>query len=120
LKKPLKTLDATPPKEIYRSIIVDYDLKLGICELADNAIDIWTKKGSTNQLDININLDTDQQKITIIDNAGGIGENNILDFISPGRTGNTAQEETIGIFGVGSKRAVVALAQGNQNDLKKG
>jgi anti-sigma regulatory factor (Ser/Thr protein kinase) len=99
---------------------VDYDLNIGICELVDNAIDIWTKKGSANQLDINIHLDTDQQKIIIIDNAGGIGENNILDFISPGRTGNTAKEETIGIFGVGSKRAVVALAQEIKMSSRKG
>jgi anti-sigma regulatory factor (Ser/Thr protein kinase) len=120
MKKRLKTLDATPPKEIYRSIIVDYDLKLGVSELVDNALDIWTQKGSNDQLDIQIELDTNQQKITIIDNAGGIGEDNLLNFISPGRTGNTAKEETIGIFGVGSKRAVVALAQEIKVSSRKG
>lgn len=111
MKKQAQILDATPPKEIYRSIIVDYDIKLGICELVDNAIDIWSKTDFKKKLAININLDLNQQKITITDNAGGIKEEDILLFISPGRTGNTATEETIGIFGVGSKRAVVALAQ---------
>ncbi|MEO5644140.1 MAG: ATP-binding protein [Bacteroidia bacterium] len=111
MKRKVATLDATPPKEIFRSIIVDYDVRLGICELIDNALDVWTKGGSKKSLLIKVKLDEKQQKITIEDNAGGIGENDILLFVSPGRTGNTAREETIGIFGVGSKRSVVALAQ---------
>jgi len=111
MKKKINSLDATPSKEIFRSIVVDYDLKLGICELIDNAIDLWNKSGSVGQLNISLKLDSQQQKITVTDNAGGIKESDILLFVSPGRTGNTAKEETIGLFGVGSKRAVVALAQ---------
>ncbi len=111
MKKQVDNIDATPPKEIFRSIIADYDILLGICELIDNAIDIWTKGGANKSLNIKVLLDEQQQKITITDNAGGIKKEDIVLFISPGRTGNTATEESIGIFGVGSKRAVVALAQ---------
>ena len=120
MKKEVKKLNATPPKEIYRSIIVDYNITLGICELVDNAIDIWSKKGSKTQLDITIDLDDQQQKIVVTDNAGGIGEKDILLFVSPGRTSNTATEETIGLFGVGSKRAVVALAKNIKMRTRKG
>ena len=109
--KIIKTLNAVPPKEIFRSIISDYNIKLGACELIDNALDIWTKTGEQKELLINIDLDLEQQKITVTDNAGGMSEEEILFFISPGRTGNVGNEETIGIFGVGSKRAVVALAE---------
>ncbi len=35
----IETIDATPNKRIYRSIIADYDLKTAICELVDNALD---------------------------------------------------------------------------------
>lgn len=111
MKRKIRNLDGTPPKEIYRSIIADYDFKLGICELIDNAIDIWSKREKKFQLNIDLEFDLQQQRIQVTDNAGGISEEEILLFLSPGRTGNTGKEETIGIFGVGSKRAVVALAQ---------
>ena len=38
-----KVLDATPEKRIFLSIISEYDLKRSICELIDNAIDLWSK-----------------------------------------------------------------------------
>ncbi len=34
-------LDGTPEKRMFWSIIADYDLRTGMCELVDNAIDIW-------------------------------------------------------------------------------
>lgn len=40
-KREAGTLDGTPEKRMYWSIIGDYDIKIGICELIDNAIDLW-------------------------------------------------------------------------------
>jgi hypothetical protein len=120
LKRKIGNINATPPKDIYRSIIADYDFKLGICELVDNAIDIWSRKKKSFKLIVNLTFDLDQQKITVKDNAGGISENEMVLFLSPGRTGNSGTEETIGIFGVGSKRAVVALAQKIKIATRKG
>lgn len=120
MKKYSDTLDATPPKEIYRSIIADYGLTLGVCELIDNAIDVWTRDRYSKTLNIDVDLDVTQQKITITDNSGGIAKDDIILFVSPGRTGNTAKEETIGIFGVGSKRAVVALSENVKVRTRKG
>lgn len=39
-KTEIDTIDGTPSKRIYRSIIADYDLNTAICELIDNSIDV--------------------------------------------------------------------------------
>jgi len=105
-----KKLDATPEKRIFLSIISEYDLKRALCELIDNAIDLWTKKKRAD-LKVVITLDDRQQAISIEDNAGGIEESKLDHVVSPGKTSNDVHDEVIGYFGVGSKRAVVALAQ---------
>lgn len=105
-----KTLDATPEKRIFLSIISEYDLKRSLSELIDNAIDLWTKR-KRNDLEIKIILDHIQQTISIEDNSGGIEESKLDHIISPGKTSNDIHDDVIGYFGVGSKRAVVALAE---------
>jgi phosphoglycerate-specific signal transduction histidine kinase len=106
----VKKLDATPEKRLFLSIISEYDLKRSLCELIDNAIDLWTKNKRA-ELKIDILLDERQQTISIADNAGGIEESKLDHIVSPGKTSNAVSDEVIGYFGVGSKRAVVALAQ---------
>jgi hypothetical protein len=105
-----KILDATPEKRIFLSIISEYDLKRAICELIDNAIDLWSKNKRAD-LEIKISIDENQQTISIEDNAGGIEESKLDHVVSPGKTTNDVGDGVIGYFGVGSKRAVVALAQ---------
>jgi len=104
-------IDAIPSKRLYRSIIADYDLNTAICELVDNAIDVWTEKNNSHKLTISIEIDTDPQKIVITDNAGGVEEDELKKLIAPGESTMTGTEKSIGIFGVGSKRSVVALAK---------
>lgn len=111
MKRIQKTVDAQPSKRLYQSIIADYSSELAICELVDNAIDLWIKGGRTKKLNIEIDIDINQQRIQVKDNAGGITEADIKMIIAPGYSSNTSSDETIGVFGVGSKRAVVALAQ---------
>lgn len=105
-----KTIDATPEKRIFLSIISEYDLKRSICELIDNAIDLWTRT-KREDLVVKIELDIRQQSMSIFDNAGGLEEEKLDHIISPGKTSNDISDDVIGYFGVGSKRAVVALAQ---------
>jgi hypothetical protein len=109
--KDKRIVKAIPSKRLYKSIIADYDTELALCELIDNALDNWAKEGRIRKLEISIIVDTNQQTITISDNAGGVPEADIIKIIAPGHTTNLSTDETIGIFGVGSKRAVVALAQ---------
>lgn len=111
MKKEVDRVNAVPSKRLFLSIIADYDLNRSICELIDNALDIWVKNGKNKPLKIQINLDKDQQTIYISDNAGGVKKEDIRVIVGPGQTTNLATDEVIGIFGVGTKRAVVALAQ---------
>jgi hypothetical protein len=110
-KREVGLLDGTPEKRMYWSIISDYDVKTGICELIDNAIDLWMATKPRSALMIELNLDAERQLIQIKDTAGGLKEEDLRLLIAPGASNNSPDSETIGIFGVGSKRAVVALAE---------
>lgn len=120
MKKEVDRVNAVPSKRLFLSIIADYDLNRSICELIDNALDIWVKNGKNQPLKIQINLDKDQQTIYISDNAGGVKKDDIRVIVGPGQTTNLATEEVIGIFGVGTKRAVVALAQDTKISTRYG
>lgn len=111
MKKDVGRVSAIPSKRLFWSIIADYNLNLSICELVDNALDIWVKHDKSGQLSINIDLDQNQQTIIISDNAGGVMKEDLRVIVGPGQTTNLPTEKVIGIFGVGTKRAVVALAQ---------
>lgn len=110
-KTEIDSLDGTPEKRMFWSIIADYDLRTGICELVDNAIDLWMGHQPRGSLLIDIELDADRQLISLTDDAGGVREEDLRVLIAPGGSRNDPDAEVIGIFGVGSKRAVVALAE---------
>jgi hypothetical protein len=111
MKRERKLVDGTPNKRLFWSIISDYDLETSICELIDNALDTWLKNGQLTLLNVSIELDSDRQFIRIQDCAGGVAEVDHQVLISPGASNNNPDEHIIGFFGVGSKRAVVALAE---------
>lgn len=111
MKEQIDLVDATPLKRMYLSIIADYDLNKAICELIDNALDLWVKNHRESHLTIDILLDQAQQRIEVRDNAGGLDKSELAYIVGPGHTGNLETDRTIGIFGVGTKRAVVALSQ---------
>ena len=111
MKTEIDTLDATPTKRLFLSIIADYDLNKSICELVDNGLDVWARGGRKQTIKIEIVLDERQQTISVEDNAGGLPRAELRYIIGPGQSGSNATDDTIGIFGVGTKRAVVALAQ---------
>ena len=111
MKKEVDKVDATPSKRLFLSIIADYDLNRSVCELVDNGLDVWVRAGKGTTITIGIVLDKTQQTIVVTDNAGGLAKSELRYIVGPGQTGTTATDETIGIFGVGTKRAVVALSQ---------
>jgi hypothetical protein len=111
-KKEIDIIDAVPSKRLFWSIIADYDINRSLCELIDNSLDMWTKNNRKAPIQINIEIDLNQQTIEVLDNAGGVKKSELIYIISPGQTSNiNPEQETIGLFGVGTKRAVVALAQ---------
>lgn len=110
-KQQLEIIDGTPEKRLFLSIISDYDLRTGLCELVDNAIDLWTENGSSGTLNVQITLDDARQIIYVADNAGGVRENQLRLLVAPGASRNRASRDIIGTFGVGGKRAGVALGE---------
>ncbi|MGE4305717.1 MAG: ATP-binding protein [Novosphingobium sp.] len=110
MKNQVDTLDAVPSKRLFLSIIADYDLNRSICELVDNGFDVWTRAGRADAITIDVWLDDHNRAIRVEDNAGGLPRGELRYIVGPGQTGSTDTDTTIGIFGVGTKRAVVALA----------
>jgi len=111
MKKQIGNLNAVPSKRLFLSIIADYDLNRSICELVDNGLDFWVRGGRSSSIEILVDIDLDQKTISVADNAGGLARNELRYIVGPGQTGSAPTDETIGMFGVGTKRAVVALAQ---------
>src|SRR5713226_1229517 len=110
-KTEIEPIDGTPKKRMFLSIISDYDLKTGLCELVDNAIDLWMSGDRKNSLGVSIDLDADRQLISVKDNAGGVKRHELSVLIAPGESKNDLAAEVIGVFGVGGKRAGIALAE---------
>jgi hypothetical protein len=76
-KTELDVVDGTPEKRFFLSLISDYDLKTGLCELVDNAIDFWTNAGSTGRLSVEVVLDPTRQVLCVSDDAGGVRRENV-------------------------------------------
>jgi Histidine kinase-, DNA gyrase B-, and HSP90-like ATPase len=110
-KTQIGPVDGTPDKRMYWSIISDYGLKTGLFELVDNALDRWTIATQSQPLTVDITLDAARQLISINDNAGGVKEDRLRVLLAPGGSMNDPNAELIGIFGVGSKRAGIALGE---------
>lgn len=110
-KKEIDEIDGTPEKRLFLSIISDYDLRTGLYELVDNAIDLWTTDDRKRELRVDIELNAQRQIVSVTDNAGGVKESELRFLIAPGATSNRLDQEVIGIFGVGGKRAAVALGE---------
>jgi hypothetical protein len=116
IKTEIGPIDGTPEKRMFWSIISDYDLKTGLCELVDNAIDIWLRDEKSRPPTIKITLDAERQFISVKDDAGGVRFEDLYRLLAPGGSKNDPSAEVIGIFGVGSKRAGIAL--GEQVEIK--
>lgn len=104
-------INATPQKRLFLSIIADYGLVTSVCELIDNAIDHWLISGKPHPLNINVFVNTDRQNIRIVDNAGGVRTSDLELLVAPGASRTGVTDELIGNFGVGGKRAGVALGE---------
>jgi histidine kinase/DNA gyrase B/HSP90-like ATPase len=110
-KRELARVDGKPEKRLFLSIISDYDLKIGLCELVDNALDLWMSNGKKSGLTIDVDLDVGRQLISVSDNSGGVREQELRFLIAPGASRSHPDHDLIGIFGVGGKRAGVALGE---------
>jgi hypothetical protein len=69
MKRERRILDGTPSKRSFWAIINDYDLQTSICELIDNALDLYLKGKQLRPVSIKVNLDIERQAIRIEDTA---------------------------------------------------
>jgi hypothetical protein len=60
---------------------------------------------------VHVELDPERQLISVQDNAGGVKRDELRVLVAPGESKNDLTAEVIGIFGVGGKRAGIALAE---------
>ena len=118
-KREWAILDGTPQKRLFWSIISDYDTTTALCELVDNSVDSWSI-GSTPSLRVAVDLDVERQLISIDDNAGGVSADELRNLITPGGSNNDPNAMSIGVFGVGSKRAAMALAESVTTKTRRG
>lgn len=115
-----KVIDGTPEKRLFLSIISDYDLKTGLCELIDNAVDQWVADDKKHCLTVDIHLDVSRQIISVSDNSGGVEKDQLRLLVAPGASGPKGAQDAIGIFGVGGKRAGVALGERVEITTRRG
>src|SRR6266853_3579585 len=110
-KSEIGPIDGTPDKRMFWSIISDYDLKTGVCELVDNALDSWIIGGQKKPLNVQIILDPNRQLISVTEDAGVVKQDELRMLLAPGGSVNDPYAEVISGFGFGSKRAGVALGE---------
>lgn len=97
----------TPPsKRLFLSIIADYDLNRSICELVDNALDVWVRGGRTGRVTIAVQLDKRQQTIEVQDDSGGLPRSDLRYVVGPGETGTQPTDERLILE---TRRATVAV-----------
>ncbi len=110
-KTEIAPINGTPVKRMFWSIISDYGLLTGVCELVDNAIDLWNRGERKRPLTVLVDLNVQQQTITVRANARGVPRDFPDLLVTPGGSANDPEAEVIGLFGFGSKRAGVALGE---------
>ncbi|MCY4463806.1 MAG: ATP-binding protein [Albidovulum sp.] len=118
-----KKAKASPTKEFFVNMITrDITLEDSILDLIDNSIDAaWQMAGShamtlgddTDLSAFKITLTLSEDQFTISDNCGGMTLDNAVDHaFSFGRKASQEREEfSIGVYGIGMKRAVFKLGK---------
>ena len=99
---------ADPKKGFFIDVItMDIDYPDCILDLIDNSVDAFTRSGSG---DGEIRVDFGDDYLEIYDNCGGIAENDLLEVVF--RFGGhvaSSGGSTLGIYGVGLKRAIFKI-----------
>ncbi len=98
-------------------VLVFYLIALGLTESKVGILLTLTLAGDvvvsrrSNALVVNLEINDDRQLISVTDNAGGVKRHELSVLIAPGESKNDLAAEVIGVFGVGGKRAGIALAE---------
>jgi hypothetical protein len=105
-----RKIDATPTKEYFiQTITKDVQLIDSILDLIDNSIDSYIENNLKERHKIMISFE--KNKFKIEDNCGGIKKNNIYDKVFRFGLPTENRGKTIGVFGIGMKRAVFKMGK---------
>lgn len=111
-----KIIDANPTKDFFISMLTrDIDLKPAIAELVDNSLDGARRFRSKTNEQCSISIIYDKERFEIIDTCGGMSIKAAKEYCF--RFGRPSDEEendgikTIGVFGIGMKRALFRLGR---------
>lgn len=113
-----KIIDANPTKDFFISMLTrDIDLKPAIAELVDNSLDGARRFRSKTAEQCSISVMYNKDKFEIIDTCGGMSIKSAKEYCF--RFGRPSDEEdekndglkTIGVFGIGMKRALFRLGK---------
>ena len=99
----------SPTKSLFIDVLTrDISLKDCILDLLDNSVDSYTRKGITETR--NISLTISENIFEIIDYCGGISKQDLLNEVFRfGMTDEDDHKNTIGVYGIGLKRAIFKI-----------
>jgi hypothetical protein len=111
-----KTAVALPNKETIMGAWRDLNKAEALLELIDNSIDAWTRRRkrypryTSKTLQIYIDIDGANSRLSYEDNAGGVKEEQLPNIVIPGFSETSDTEATIGSYRTGGKKAIFKLA----------
>lgn len=118
------TVDVTPAKRFFVEMLTrDIELEDAILDLLDNCVDGAVRVNATNRRMPNpaktydgfwAKIDFDAERFTITDNCGGIPPDVARDYafrFGRPRANIDANLQTVGVYGIGMKRALFKLGQ---------
>lgn len=105
-----RKINAFPAKSFFiKTLVKDIDLRDAIMDLIDNSIDSYTTNRIKGRKKICINLSKD--KFVIEDDCGGMRKDSTYEQIFRFGLPTEVKERTIGVYGVGLKRAIFKMGQ---------
>ena len=105
----------SPPKDLIISARRDLSFFEANCELFDNSIDEWRRRGAKKDLHISVDYDLELLTGKFRDEAGGMAEGDAFRVFIPGETTNRDfTQNVIGSFGMGAKKGIFRLTDGSK------
>lgn len=104
-------INAMPTKTLFIDILTrDVTVKDCIFDLIDNSVDAYVRNGLQERREIKVNISKDE--FVIYDNCGGIEYNFLKESVFRfGVERLTGDKPTLGVYGIGLKRAILKLGK---------
>ncbi len=108
----LQQAQLLPTKDTLTALKSDVNLESACLELCDNALDAWKRssdRSDSMKIDIFVEQGSENDKLIIRDDAGGIPREDAAMLFGLGQTAKADVSGSIGTYGVGAKKSLVNL-----------